>query len=104
MQKIKINEDLAVPEFVFEYLKLVHNIKVTEVMQTQTNGIRKLSAFTINNAITETTTKNILTAAATLYLGHEYFKISELRSFLNNINHKRLARRCVSSIKNIKIH
>lgn len=42
LQKIKINENLAVPEYVFEYLRLMHNIKVTEVMQTQTNGIRNL--------------------------------------------------------------
>ncbi len=42
LQKIRINEEIAIPEYVFEYLKLMHNIKVTEVMQTQTNGIRNL--------------------------------------------------------------
>lgn len=42
LQKIRIDEEIAIPEYVFEYLKLMHNIKVTEVMQTQTNGIRNL--------------------------------------------------------------
>ena len=32
----------TVPEYVFEYLRLMHNIKITEVMQTQTNRIRNL--------------------------------------------------------------
>lgn len=42
IHRIRINEKKAVPEYVFEYLRLMHNIKITEVMQTQTNGIRNL--------------------------------------------------------------
>lgn len=42
IHKIVINETEAIPRYVFEYLRLIHNIKITEVMQTQTNGIRNL--------------------------------------------------------------
>ncbi len=42
IHKIVINEAEAVPRYVYEYLRLIHNIKITEVMQTQTNGIRNL--------------------------------------------------------------
>ena len=42
IHRIRIDDKKAVPEYVFEYLRLMHNIKVTEVMQTQTNGIRNL--------------------------------------------------------------
>lgn len=42
IHKIEINTDKAYPEFVFEYLTLMHSIKITESMQTQTNGIRNL--------------------------------------------------------------
>ena len=42
IHRIRIDETKAVPEYVFEYLRLMHNIKITEVMQTQTNGIRNL--------------------------------------------------------------
>ncbi|MCM1026129.1 MAG: hypothetical protein NC432_06815 [Roseburia sp.] len=42
IHRIRIDEEKAVPEYVFEYLRLMHNIKITEVMQTQTNGIRNL--------------------------------------------------------------
>jgi len=42
IHKIIIDENLAHPRYVFEYLRLMHNIKITEVMQTQTNGIRNL--------------------------------------------------------------
>ena len=42
IHRIRIDENKAVPEYVFEYLRLMHNIKITEVMQTQTNGIRNL--------------------------------------------------------------
>lgn len=42
IHRIRIDEKKAVPEYVFEYLRLMHNIKITEVMQTQTNGIRNL--------------------------------------------------------------
>lgn len=42
IHKIVVNEMEVVPYYVFEYLRLIHNIKITEVMQTQTNGIRNL--------------------------------------------------------------
>ena len=42
IHRIRIDENKAAPEYVFEYLRLMHNIKITEVMQTQTNGIRNL--------------------------------------------------------------
>jgi len=42
IHKIIIKQDIAYPEYIFEYLRLMHNVKVTEVMQTQTNGIRNL--------------------------------------------------------------
>lgn len=42
IHRIRIDQDKALPEYVFEYLRLMHNIKVTEVMQTQTNGIKNL--------------------------------------------------------------
>ncbi len=42
IHRIRIDEKKAVPEYVFEYLRLMHNIKITEIMQTQTNGIRNL--------------------------------------------------------------
>ena len=42
IHRIRIDSQQAIPEYVFEYLRLMHNIKVTEVMQTQTNGIRNL--------------------------------------------------------------
>lgn len=42
IHKIIIDETKAYPRYVFEYLRLMHNIKATEVMQTQTNGIRNL--------------------------------------------------------------
>lgn len=34
IHKIVINETKAVPRYIFEYLRLIHNIKITEVMQT----------------------------------------------------------------------
>lgn len=42
IHRIRIDTKIAVAEYVFEYLSLMHNIKLTEVMQTQTNGIRNL--------------------------------------------------------------
>lgn len=42
VHRIRVDERKAVPEYIFEYLRLMHNIKITEVMQTQTNGIRNL--------------------------------------------------------------
>lgn len=42
IHKIVIDNTVADPRYIFEYLRLMHNTKVTEVMQTQTNGIRNL--------------------------------------------------------------
>lgn len=42
IHKIQINEDLAYSQYIFEFLTLIHSIKITEAMQTQTNGIRNL--------------------------------------------------------------
>lgn len=38
----EINESIINPDFVFNYLKTIHNVKITDVMQSQTNGIRNL--------------------------------------------------------------
>lgn len=42
VHKFRINESIINPDFVFNYLKTIHNIKITDVMQSQTNGIRNL--------------------------------------------------------------
>ncbi|RIK28468.1 MAG: hypothetical protein DCC56_16155 [Anaerolineae bacterium] len=42
VHKIRIDEKIVSAEFVFNYLKTIHNIKVTDIMQSQTNGIRNL--------------------------------------------------------------
>ena len=42
VHKIRIDEREVIAEFVFNYLKTIHNIKITDVMQSQTNGIRNL--------------------------------------------------------------
>jgi type I restriction enzyme S subunit len=42
VHKIRIDPCIAYPEYVFNYLKTLHNIKITNVMQSQTNGIRNL--------------------------------------------------------------
>lgn len=42
LTKIKINRDLVDPYYLFEYLRFVYGIGLTEVMQNQTNGIRNL--------------------------------------------------------------
>lgn len=42
LTKIKINRDLVDPYYLFEYLRFVYEIGLTEVMQNQTNGIRNL--------------------------------------------------------------
>lgn len=42
VHKIRVNKSLAHPEYIFNYLKTIHNIKITDVMQSQTNGIRNL--------------------------------------------------------------
>ena len=45
IHKIKINSNLLKPEYLFCYLKTIHNIKLTESMQSQTNGIRNLIMY-----------------------------------------------------------
>jgi restriction endonuclease S subunit len=42
IHKIRIDPSVCLPEYLFCYLKTMHNIKVTEAMQSQTNGIRNL--------------------------------------------------------------
>ncbi|NCQ18727.1 MAG: hypothetical protein GW805_10440 [Ignavibacteria bacterium] len=42
VHKIRFNQNIIYPEFAFNYLKTIHNIKITDVMQSQTNGIRNL--------------------------------------------------------------
>lgn len=42
VQKIRPDETLVLPEYLFCFLKTIHNIKITEVMQSQTSGIRNL--------------------------------------------------------------
>ena len=42
VQKITVNSTAISPVFLFYYLKTLHNIKFTEKMQSQTNGIRNL--------------------------------------------------------------
>lgn len=42
LTKLKLNRELVDPYYLFEYLRFVYNIGLTEVMQNQTNGIRNL--------------------------------------------------------------
>ncbi len=42
IHKFRVNTDEVLPEFLFCFLKTIHNIKLTDVMQSQTNGIRNL--------------------------------------------------------------
>lgn len=42
VHKIRVDEKKLIADFVFNYLKTIHNIKITDVMQSQTNGIRNL--------------------------------------------------------------
>ena len=42
IHKFRVNTDKVLPEFLFCFLKTIHNIKLTDVMQSQTNGIRNL--------------------------------------------------------------
>lgn len=42
IQKIRVDKSLIEPEYLFCFLKTIHNIKITEIMQSQTNGIRNL--------------------------------------------------------------
>lgn len=42
LTKLKVNSELVDPYYLFEYLRFIYNIGLTEVMQNQTNGIRNL--------------------------------------------------------------
>jgi hypothetical protein len=42
VSKIRVDETIVNADYVFNYLKTIHSIKVTDVMQSQTNGIRNL--------------------------------------------------------------
>ena len=42
IHKIRVNSEIVYPEYLFYYLKTLHNIKLTDAMQSQTNGIRNL--------------------------------------------------------------
>jgi restriction endonuclease S subunit len=42
VSKIRVDETILNADYVFNYLKTIHSIKVTDVMQSQTNGIRNL--------------------------------------------------------------
>jgi len=42
LTKLKIDQNKIDPYYLFEYLRFVYNIGLTEVMQNQTNGIRNL--------------------------------------------------------------
>ena len=42
VHKIRVEQTLVLPEFLFCFLKTAHNIKLTDAMQSQTNGIRNL--------------------------------------------------------------
>ncbi len=42
LTKIKVNRALVDPYYLFEYLRYIYSIGLTEVMQNQTNGIRNL--------------------------------------------------------------
>ncbi len=42
VQKIRINKNKVIPKYMYYFLRLVHNMKLTETMQSQTNGIRNL--------------------------------------------------------------
>ena len=49
IHKIRVDSDLLNPEYLFYFLKTIHNIKLTEAMQSQTNGIRNLIMHTYFN-------------------------------------------------------
>ena len=42
VHKIRVDDTKIIPKYLFFYLKLMHEIKLTEVMQSYTNGIRNL--------------------------------------------------------------
>ncbi|MCI3939370.1 restriction endonuclease subunit S [Chryseobacterium aahli] len=42
IHKIRVDQSKINPQFLFYFLKVIHNVKLTETMQSQTNGIRNL--------------------------------------------------------------
>jgi len=42
IHKIRVDTTKVDPSYLFCFLKTIHNIKITEIMQSQTNGIRNL--------------------------------------------------------------
>lgn len=42
IHKFRVDTNRVLPEYLFCFLKLIHNIKLTDAMQSQTNGIRNL--------------------------------------------------------------
>ena len=42
VQKIRIDKNKVIPKYMYYFLRLIHNMKLTETMQSQTNGIRNL--------------------------------------------------------------
>lgn len=42
IHKIRVDSSKVDPSYLFCFLKTIHNIKITEIMQSQTNGIRNL--------------------------------------------------------------
>lgn len=42
IHKFRVNTTEIEPEYLFSYLKMIHNVKLTDTMQSQTNGIRNL--------------------------------------------------------------
>lgn len=42
VQKIRVNESILTPHYLFCFLKTMHNIGLTDAMQSQTSGIRNL--------------------------------------------------------------
>ncbi len=42
IHKIRVDTSRVDPSYLFCYLKTIHNIKITKIMQSQTNGIRNL--------------------------------------------------------------
>ncbi|SOS48904.1 conserved hypothetical protein [Tenacibaculum dicentrarchi] len=49
IHKIRVNDKIINPKYLFCFLKTIHNIKLTESMQSQTNGIRNLIMETYFN-------------------------------------------------------
>ena len=78
IQKIRVDGNLVLPEFLFYYLKVMHNVKLTESMQSQTNGIRNLimGSFIINMSFyRQLIFKEILNHVKCMMFPNKRFKI-----------------------------